>query len=139
MRLFLCSFLFWGWLSCRADTVLVNNKLTTQTTIYRHEIQSIFMLHPTYWSNGDRIIPIFIDFDDISHLRFVSDVLHISPINFEIVMQDKLQRGDASQYIMVPNAHAAVVAVQKTPGSIAYIPSIMSQDSSNIQVMKIRE
>lgn len=139
MRLLISTILLLYALNVSADTVLINNKLSTQKTLRLFEVQAIFMLKHSYWNNGAKIIPVFIDFDNEDHIKFVSNVLKISPINFDIIMQDKIQQGDSWQYIMVQDSKAAAYAVSKTPGAIAYIPSILVSDIANIQIIKVSE
>ncbi len=124
--------------AANADVVLINDKQLNQNRLYRYEVQSIFMLRTTYWANGMPIVPIFLEFDDITHMKFVSSILRISPNNFDIIVQDKIQRGEVNHILMAHDVNDAIHKVQLIPGSVTYIPSVtLIPDTAGIQVIMV--
>lgn len=105
-----------------ADIVLINNKTIPQSKLYRYEVQSIFTLNSAYWSNGIPVTPVFITFDDPIHSLFVTQILHLTPYNFNIVVGNKIQQGSAKHYMVVNSLQEAIDAVETINGAIAYVP-----------------
>ncbi len=137
----LCSIALFVWsISISADTIIINHKSTGQKTLMRYELQAIFLLRPSYWNNGSKVIPVFVDFDSPIHSQFVSSALHLSLVNYDVIIRDRIQRGDASHYVIVADAKEAIAAVSHTPGAIAYIPSInLIESVPGIQIINIGE
>ncbi len=122
----------------QADIVLINNKTIPQTKLYRYEVQSIFTLNSSFWSNGIPVTPIFIVFDDPIHSLFVTQVLHLIPYNFNIVVSNKIQQGAAKHYVVVNTLQEAVNAVEKINGAIAYVPFVTSiVDNNSVKTIEV--
>jgi hypothetical protein len=119
LLLTLC-FLLWVETST-ADVLLINNGLNQQKILHRYEIQSIFMLHRLYWNDGTNITPVFLPSDNPLHIKFVNDVLKVSPYNFNTVINNKIQNGEAPHVVVVDNISDVISLVKHNVGAIAYM------------------
>ncbi len=121
-----------------ADIVIINNPVIPQRSLHQYEVQAIFTLRLSYWVNGLPITPVFINFDDPVHNHFVTDILRLTPYNFNIVIGDKIQQGDAKHVIVVNSVAEAISAVKKISGAVTYIPTNSGLDHANeIQVIRV--
>lgn len=121
-----------------ADIVLINNKTSPQSKLYRYEVQSIFTLNTSYWLNGNPITPVYITFDDPIHSLFVTQILHLTPYNFNIVVSNKIQQGAAKHYIVVNTLQEAIAAVETINGAIAYVPfGAPAIDAGNVKIIEV--
>lgn len=137
-RIFVAVILSFVLSIAQADVVLINNKILNQTKLFRYEVQSIFTMRKTYWDNGIPVTPIFISFDDPTHLMFVSQILRLSPYHFNNLISAKIQQGDAKHYIVVNSVEEAIATVTKVTGSIAYITSLEGTlPNSSLQVIQV--
>jgi hypothetical protein len=122
----------------QAEVVLINNKAVPQTKLYRYEIQSIFTLNAAYWSNGIPVTPIFLSFDDPLHALFVTQILHLTPYNFDIVVGNKIQQGAAKHYVSVSTLEEAITAVESISGAIAYVPyAHLTLKNTNVRAIEV--
>jgi hypothetical protein len=132
--LLLMSLNVWG------DVIIINNPAIPQKKLYRYEIQSIFMLKTLYWNNGIPITPVFVSFEDPLHLLFVSSILRITPYNFNVVVHDKIQQGDAKHVIVVKSMAEAIDVVKHVSGAVTYILSTdAAKNSDEIQIINITD
>ena len=104
-----------------ADVLLINNGLNQQKNLHQYEIQAIFMLRRLYWNDGTNITPIFLPSDSPLHIKFVNEVLKVSPYNFNIVINNKIQNGEAPHAMVVDNVSDAISLVKHNIGAIAYM------------------
>ncbi len=138
MKKWMCVFLLLINFATPADVVMINGKSINQKTMYRYEIQSIFLLRLAYWNNGLPITPILLSFDDPLHMEFVTKILKVTPYNYNLTISNKIESGDSSHVIVVNSPNEALEMVKKISGGIAYINStIYLKNEKSIQIINI--
>lgn len=137
VKYWLCIILLCIATHAKGDVVIINNSLNNQSKLYRYEIQAIFMLRQNFWKNGIHITPIFLPLDSLPHNQFVTDILNISPNNYNTIIDNKIQNGEASHVIVANNVNEVISLVKKISGSIAYITTNSKIKEDGIQVIEV--
>lgn len=119
------------------DFSIVTNTINKQKSLYRYELQLIFLLNSVYWDNGDIIVPIFLKFDTKQHISFVTTFLNIENSTFKNIVENKRNKGLTQGYFIANSKEEAIRKVKEIQGSIAYVDNLFLIGGENDEIRVI--
>ena len=104
-----------------SSIIVITDPMQRQNTIYRFELQSIYMLRYVEWDSGLPVVPIYMSFESDNHVKFVKHTLNLSIHNFRRDIESKIINGGAFKVYIAASKLEVLTLLKSIPGSIAYI------------------
>jgi len=121
MKLILFTLLLMLSTSSIAEIVAIKNPVPEiNYTLTRTEVVWMYTMKTRFWDDGTKITVFYLDRESKAHKEFCEKVLNIKPEKFNLLLDTKLNAGNAGSFRVVKKQNDVAYQVSLVDGAIGY-------------------
>ena len=108
-------------LSSDEGVIPIKNMIPSNHNFTKQEVVWMYTMKTKFWDDGTRITVFYFDNNSSLHRRFCSNILSMSPGDFDNIVASKINTGSANSYRKVRSEEEMYSRVELIPGAIGYV------------------